>query len=220
MSTIFRSLVLAVSLFTVGLPSAHAQGLLGGNKLGIGGGKTAESESVELPSPEQLEADLVKNVQLNLTIVASIFDALGEKGQAEIAEKNAACLEKGECGVADALGAAQKSSKDLKDVLASREKAETKVSPEEAQKLQSAFGRSIEWIVSGVTLVKTIKAITKDRMGAVKTYGAKTVSVLAKVPPFVVANGSTISSGLTYLTYSGLDTSDMQKQLAAATADL
>ncbi len=219
MNKIFRSVAVAFSLLAVSLPSAQAQ--FGGLKKLVGGGEeTTEAEPIELPSPEKLEADLVANIQLNLTIVGSIFAALGEKEQAELAEKNAACLEKGECGVADALGAAQKSSKDLKEVLAAREKAEAKAGPEEAKKLESAFGRSIEWIVSGVTLVKTIKAISNDKIGAAKTYGAKTVGLLAKVPPFVISNGTTISSGLKYLTYSGLDTSEMQTQLTAATADL
>lgn len=215
----FGIAIFAFGALLLAVEDSHAQ--FGGLKKLVGGGdESAEAAPVELPTPEKLEADLTANIQLNLSIMASIFDALGEKEQSELAEKNAACLEKGECGVADALGASQKSSKDLKDLLAAREKSETKLEPEQGEKFIAAFGRGIEWVVSGVAIIKTIKAISKDKMGAAKTYGAKTMGLLPKFPPVVTSNVSTISSGLKYATFSGLDTSAMQTQLTEATADL
>lgn len=212
--------IVAATALLFAIQDAHAQfGGLGKKLLG-GGDETAEA--VELPSPEQLNKDLTSIIVTNNRIVASVYSALGEKEEADQAEQNAACLEKGEgCGVADALGATQKSSKKLQEMVAAREKAGQKVEPDQMANFNSGLERLVDLVTGWKGVLASTKSVASaDKREVITKYGRELVSAAAKAPPTAKTSFDMAISLYAYGRFNGIDHSESEKAAFNEAADL
>lgn len=181
-------------------------------------GVSKESESADTVSVEQIEKDLRLSVIMSSRAIASFQAALGQKEQADIAAKNATCLEKNECGLKDAVAVVQTSSNSLKEKINEQKTAGVKLSEGSGKLALNGMVGSFAALAAGLKAVNQGKALMSNPSAMMKAG-----SVLRLMPSALQALtgiGGTFGTGLTYLSYSGVNTKAAQSQLASSLGGL
>lgn len=181
-------------------------------------GASKESASTDTASVEQIEKDLRLSIIMSSRAIASFQTALGQKDQADIAAKNAACLEKNECGLKDAVAVVQTSSNSLKEKINEQKAAGVKLSEGSGKLALNGMVGSFAALAAGLKAVNQGKALMSN-----PSVMMKSGSVLRLMPSALQAFtgiGGTFGTGLTYLSYSGINTKAAQSQLSSTLGGL
>lgn len=236
--TSFRAATVAlIGLFLCGqAPNSEAQ--FDGLKKMMGGGTSEEkpadpsteveksegddSASVAVvdaaPSAETIEADLTRIIIVTSRALGAFNEALGLKEQAEKANANATCMEKGECGVADAVAVVQSSSEEAQAAVEARKQEGSKLSAEASKAAAEGLLPAIQGIPLWIRVSKGGQALMADKMQMLKAR--KLAKALPKVPGAMQGSIATLRAGISYLSFSGADTSSLEAALTEGTADL
>jgi hypothetical protein len=114
-------------------------------------------------SVDQVERDLRVSLIKSSRAIAAFQTALGQKEQADIASKNAACLEKNECGLKDAVAVFQTSSSALKAKIDEQKSAGVKLSSGSGKIALDGMVNSFDALGAGIKAVKASKSLMSDK---------------------------------------------------------
>lgn len=203
------SIVLASPALAVGLPKIPGVP-------GLGGGSNKGGETSV--SVEQVEKDLRLSIVRSSRAIAAFQTALGQKEQADIAAKNAACLEKNECALKDAVAVVQTSSSALKAKIEEQKAAGVKISAGSGKLALDGMVGSFEALSAGIKAVKSAKSLLSNPSMALKSAGL--VRLLPSAAQALAGIGGTFGTGLTYLSFSGVNTKSAQSALTSSIGSL
>lgn len=206
----FMTLMVSAALVLTFSQGASAQ--LGGLMKKGGTDKSADASSSdsssgsaagEKPSAETIEKDLKQIIVVTSRALSAFNEALGMKEQAAKAASNADCLEKGQCGVADAVAVVQSAQEATKVAVEGMKSEGKKLSADASKKAVAALVPAIQGIPLWKRVIDGGKALQSDRMAMMKA-GAL-VKALPKVPGAMQGTFATFDAGLSYLSFSGVD---------------
>jgi hypothetical protein len=176
-----------------GLPS------LGGSKSSGGG------------DPRKIEADLTSINELTSRSLSKLAEALGLKETAAKSKKNADDIKSGNLGLADATGAVGEVSA---SVMADMEKKQ-----KEGKKLDAASGAvATEALLPAIKAFPTWKSVADGvkSLDSTALMGAASLAQAAPKVPTAAKNTLDMSqAGISYLTFSGVDTTSIKKAAEA-----
>ena len=193
----------------LGLPKIPGLGKQGGEQ-----SKGSESSV----SVDQVEKDLRVSLIKSSRAIAAFQTALGQKEQADIASKNAACLEKNECGLKDAVAVVQTSSSALKAKIEEQKSAGIKLSAGSGKIALDGMVNAFDALGAGIKAVKASKSLMSDKSMMLKAGGL--IRLLPSAAQAFAGIGDTFGTGLTYLSFSGVNTKTAQSQLVGSLGPL
>jgi hypothetical protein len=175
-------------------------------------GGEESKEKASSVSVDQVEKDLKLSIIKSSRAIAAFQTALGQKEQADIASKNAACLEKNECGLKDAVAVVQTSSSALKAKIDEQKSAGVKLSAGSGKIALDGMVNSFAALSTGIKAVKAGKSLMSNTSMMMKAGGL--IRLMPSALQALTGIGGTFGTGLTYLSFSGVNTKTAQGQLA------
>lgn len=208
------ALIVATASFCAASPGWSLQ--LGLPKIpGLGKQAGEQSKGSESSvSVDQVERDLRVSLIKSSRAIAAFQTALGQKEQADIASNNAACLEKNECGLKDAVAVFQTSSSALKAKIDEQKSAGVKLSSGSGKIALDGMVNSFDALGAGMKAVKASKSLMSDKSVMLKAGGL--IRLMPSAGQALAGIGGTFGAGLAYLSFSGVNTKTAQSQLASS----
>lgn len=210
------SYALIVAAVSLGAPSPAWSLQLGLPKIpGLGnrGGEQSKGSEGSV-SVDQVEKDLRVSIIKSSRAIAAFQTALGQKEEADIASKNAECLEKNECGLKDAVAVVQTSSSALKAKIDEQKSAGVKLSAGSGKIALDGMMNSFDALGAGIQAVNAGKSLMSNKGMMMKAGGL--IRLMPSAAQALTGIGGTFGTGLTYLSFSGVNTKTAQSQLAAS----
>ena len=200
-----RNLVIAISLSAVTAPAVAQLGGLGG-LLG-GGGKGGGAGD-----PKKIETDLKNIIEATSIALAKLAAALGLKESAAKMEKNALDIKSGSVGLADSTNVVSDQCVSVKAEMEKNKREGIKLSAEAA-----AIGsQAILPAIKSFPLWKSVWDGGKSLDTTSLLGFTSLAAALPRVPTAAKNSLEMYQAGIAYLSFSGADTTAIQKEAEAA----
>ncbi len=192
----------AIAFFAVSSPAfAQFGGVFGGGSKSDGGG-----------DPKQIEADLKSIIETTSEALSKLAEAMGMKEIAAKLQKNAADIKSGTVGLADSTSIVSDASASVKNEMEKNQKDGIKLDSASAGIAVQAIGPGIKSFPLWVGVVNGAKSLDKFALMSAPAL----VQAVQKVPTAAKNSLEMYQGGITYLTFSGADTSSLKKQAEAS----
>lgn len=200
-----RSLTIAITFSAVSAPALAQFGGLG-SLLGSGG-KSAGSGD-----PKKIETDLQNIIEVTSIALSKLAAALGLKESAAKMEKNASDIKSGSVGLADSTNIVSDQCVTVKAEMDKNRKEGTKLSAEAAAIGSQAILPAIKSFPLWKNVIDGGKSLDKTSLLAFTSLAA----ALPRVPAAAKNSLEMYQAGIAYLSFSGADTTVIQKEAEAA----
>jgi len=201
-----RLAALALVSMIAALP-AHAQfGSLSGALGGGGGSKAATGD------PAKIEQDLKSIIETTSIAMAGFADALGMKEQAAKFNDNATCMKAGSCGMSDGVNVLTSLAPSVLSKADEMQSAGKKLDAEAGAKASKALLPAVKAFPLWKQVADGAQNI--DRSAAMRFMGL--VQAAPKVPGAAKGTIDVVHGGVKFLTFSGVDTSDLQREVTSS----
>lgn len=192
-----RKIAVAVALFVSSYPAlAQFGGLLGGGSKSSGKG-----------DPKKIEADLKSIIEKSSLALSILAEAMGMKETAAKLQKNADDIKSGAVGLADSTNVVSDASSSVKDEMEKNQKEGKKLDSKSA----STAVQAIEPAIMSFPLWKSVADGFKSLDNSAIMGAASLAQAVLKVPTAAKNSLDMYQAGITYLTFSGADTSSLTK---------
>lgn len=198
--------IVAVLFTAMALP-AFAQ-LPGLGALGsfAGGGKNSGGD------PVKIEADIQRIIVTTSFAGSKLYEALGDKENAAKMQKLADDLKNGTVGLSDTTSNLSEMSASLVAQMEKAKKEGTKADAAAAQAAAQAILPAIETLPLWASVIDGIKNL--DKAQSFSGAGLSLVRAATKLPSAAKNTADLFTNGISYLSYNGIKTKDIEAELA------
>lgn len=197
-----RTMVFGLLVSVSSYPALAQFGGLG-SMLGGGGG----GDKPNAADPKQLEVDLKAIIESTSVALSSLADAMGLKETAAKVQKNAQDIKSGAVGLSDSASTVSE--------VCSSVVAEITKNQQQGRKLDAASSKlALQAIEPGIMAFPQWKSVVDGVKSLDSTALLGAASLAQAVPKIPTAAKNTFDmyrAGISYLTFSGADTSSVQK---------
>lgn len=199
-----RKLALGLLAGAVAVPAWAQLGALGGL---MGGGRSGGGSD-----PKKLEEDLKGIIESTSLAMGKLAEAMGLKETSARMQKNAADIKSGAVGLADSTSLVSDASAEVKAEMEKNQREGTKLDAASSTIATQALEPAIKSFPRWKSVADGFKSLDRTALlGA-----ASLAQAIPKVPTAAKSTLEMYQAGITYLTFSGADTTSVKQAAESA----